>query len=140
LGLDRPLTIQFTDYLRHLIHFDLGISYVSHVSVTQLLAERVPVTLELVVTSVVIAVIASVALSLGALKPGSILDRLAAAWSIVGLSIPVFWLGLLLAIVFGVYLDFLPTTGFVSFLNSPADAAATRFCLPSHSAFICLPS
>lgn len=127
LGLDRTLPQQYMDWLGRLIHGDLGVSLLSNVPVTELFRQRVPVTLELIATSTILAVVIALVLSLGALRPGSILDRIAIGWSILWLAVPIFWLGLLLGLVFGVEFDWLPTSGFVSFLDSPRDAL--RFSL-----------
>ena len=127
LGLNRSLPVQFFDWLNRLAHGDLGVSLISNVPVTQLFAERVPVTLELIITSTVVAVVLSIGLSLGALRPGSLLDRFAVVWSILWLAVPIFWLGLLLALGFGVQTNLLPTSGFVSFLDDPREAL--RFSL-----------
>jgi len=122
LGLDQGIVTQFVHWLSRLAHLDLGISYVSQTSVTTLLAQRLPVTLELIGTSVVIVLVTAVPLSLGAVRPGSLLDRAAMAWSILWLSIPVFWLGLLLSLFVSVEWGLLPASGYVSFLHSPIQA------------------
>jgi peptide/nickel transport system permease protein len=127
LGLHRSLVVQYIDWLQHVGRGDLGVSLISNVPVTDLFAERVPVTIELIVTSTVVAVLLSIGFSLGALRPGSWLDRLAVAWSIVWLAVPIFWLGLLLALAFGVQRNWLPTSGFVSFRDDPREAL--RFSL-----------
>jgi peptide/nickel transport system permease protein len=127
LGLDDSLPVQFVDWLGRIVRGDLGRSFFSNVPVRELFEQRVPVTLELIVTSTVVALAVSVFLALGALRPGSLLDRMAVAWSIVWLAVPIFWLGVLLALVFGVRAGLVPTSGFVSFLDDPGEAI--RFAL-----------
>jgi peptide/nickel transport system permease protein len=127
LGLDRGLVSQFVTYVGKLAHLDLGRSFVSNTPVTDLLRERVPVTLELIATSMFVAVITALVLSLGAARPGSWLDRIAALWSVLWLAVPVFWVGLLFGLLFGVRLGWLPTGGYVSFFDDPR--AALRFSL-----------
>ena len=127
LGLDRTLPQQYLDWLGRIIHGDLGVSLLSNVPVSELFEQRVPVTLELIATSTILSVVIALLLSLGALRPGSLLDRFAVGWSILWLAVPIFWLGLLLGLVCGVVFDWLPTSGFVSFVDSPREAL--RFSL-----------
>jgi peptide/nickel transport system permease protein len=122
LGLDNGIVVQFVHWLWLLAHGKLGESYVSFVPVTTLLAERLPVTLELIGTSLVVILLTAIPLSLGAVRPGSMLDKLAMVWSIVWLSIPVFWVGLVLVELVAVKWRLLPASGFVSFLSSPLQA------------------
>jgi len=122
LGLDNGIVVQFFHWLGLLAHGKLGESYVSFVPVTTLLAERLPVTLELIGTSLVVILLTAIPLSLGAVRPGSLLDKLAMIWSILWLSIPVFWVGLVLVELLAVKWRLLPASGFVSFLTSPAQA------------------
>jgi peptide/nickel transport system permease protein len=127
LGLDQGVVPQFFDWLGGVVQGDLGVSLISNVPVSELFAQRLPVTLELILTSLVVALVTSLPLSLGGLRPGSLLDRAAGAWAIVWLSIPIFWLGVLLALLFGVKLALLPTSGYVSFVHDPLQAL--RFAL-----------
>ena len=122
LGLDNGIVVQFFHWLSLLAHGKLGESYVSFVPVTTLLAQRLPVTLELIGTSFIVILVTAIPLSLGAVRPGSLLDRLAMFWSILWLSIPVFWVGLVLVEVVAVKWRLLPASGFVSFLSSPLQA------------------
>ena len=122
LGLDNGIVVQFFHWLALLGHGKLGESYVSFVPVTTLLGERLPVTLELIGTSLVVILLTAIPLSLGAVRPGSVLDKLAMLWSIVWLSIPVFWVGLVLVEIVAVKWRLLPASGWVSFLSSPLQA------------------
>jgi peptide/nickel transport system permease protein len=123
LGLDRPLYIQFIDFLADVAHLNLGESLWQHRPVTQIVFEKLPITLYLVVTAMVLAIVLSIPLGIvAALKPGRIADRITVVLSLIGLSVPQFWLGLLLILLFAVDLRWLPTSGSgdVSHLILPA--------------------
>jgi peptide/nickel transport system permease protein len=112
LGLDRPLYVQFVDFLASVARFDLGESLWQHRPVTQIVFERLPMTLYLVGVGMALAIASAIPLGiLAALKPGGIVDRITVVTSLIGLSVPQFWLGLLLIIVFAVDLRWLPTSG-----------------------------
>jgi peptide/nickel transport system permease protein len=112
LGLDRPLYVQFVDFLANVARFDLGESLWQHRPVTQIVLERLPMTLYLVGVGMALAIALAIPLGiLAALKPGGIVDRITVVVSLLGLSVPQFWLGLLLIIVFAVDLRWLPTSG-----------------------------
>jgi peptide/nickel transport system permease protein len=112
LGLDRPLYVQFVDFLANVARFDLGESLWQHRPVTQIVLERLPMTLYLVGVGMALAIALAIPLGiLAALKPGGIVDRITVVTSLIGLSVPQFWLGLLLIIVFAVDLRWLPTSG-----------------------------
>jgi peptide/nickel transport system permease protein len=112
LGLDRPLYVQFVDFLANVARFDLGESLWQHRPVTQIVLERLPMTLYLVGVGMGLAIALAIPLGiLAALKPGGIADRVTVVASLIGLSVPQFWLGLLLIIVFAVDLRWLPTSG-----------------------------
>jgi peptide/nickel transport system permease protein len=112
LGLDRPIYLQFFDFLANVARLDLGESLWQHRPVTQIVLERLPMTLYLVVAGMALAIALSLPLGiLAALKPGGMSDRVTVVLSLLGLSIPQFWLGLLLIIVFAVDLRWLPTSG-----------------------------
>jgi peptide/nickel transport system permease protein len=80
------------------------------------------VTLQLIAVSVVVALVVAIPLSLAALRPHSFLDRLVVLWSIVMLSIPVFWLAELFILLFSLKLHWLPASGWVSFFSNPLEA------------------
>lgn len=97
LGLDRPVPWQFARYVLHALHGDFGTSFVTGQPVLPAILERAPATLELALGAVVVYVLVGGTLGLlGAVKPGSWGDRLGSAWAIAGLSVPTFWLGLVL--------------------------------------------
>ena len=112
LGLDRPLPVQYVSWLTAFMKGDWGYSYVDGRPVLERILERAPATLELMASAFVLALFVALLLgSLAALRPGSWLDRLVSSASIVGISIPTFWLGLILQLVFAVELRWLPTAG-----------------------------
>jgi peptide/nickel transport system permease protein len=112
LGLDRPLYLQFLDFLGNVARLDLGESLWQRRPVTQIVLEKLPMTLYLVGAGMALAIALSIPLGmLAALKAGGIADRVTVLFSLLGLSVPQFWLGLLLIIVFAVDLRWLPTSG-----------------------------
>jgi peptide/nickel transport system permease protein len=109
MGLDRPLPIQFRDYLVGLVHLDLGTSYNSGQPVAVDLLTRFPATLELALWSTVFAVLLGVPLGIwSGLKPGSIRDVAVSGAAIFGTSLPLFWLGLVILFIFYAVLNVTP--------------------------------
>jgi peptide/nickel transport system permease protein len=112
LGLDQPLAQQFADYIGDLASGDFGTSVWQRRPAIEAVLDALPNTLQLVLLAIAIAVLFGVPLGvLAALRPGGALDRTAVVLSLAGLSIPQFWLGLLLIIAFSVTLNALPTAG-----------------------------
>jgi peptide/nickel transport system permease protein len=112
LGLDLPLWQQYWIFLRGAFGGDLGSSFVAGVPAITLILERLPATLELALLAMLMAVILGVPLGLIAgLKPESWIGRTIMAGSILCFSLPTFWVGLMLILVFSVQLGWLPTTG-----------------------------
>jgi len=112
LGLDKPLLVQYGTFLVHAARGDLGRSFVYNIPAIQLILERLPATLELALAATVIAVAIGIPLGLLAgLKPDSWVGRGIMAGSIVGFSLPTFWVGLVLIMVFSVRLGWLPPNG-----------------------------
>src|SRR5947208_10415737 len=112
LGLDRPLWVQYGRFLTGALHGDLGRSFVHSTSALGLILERMPATLELAIVAMLIAIVLGVPLGLWAgLKPRSVAGRSIMAGSILGFSLPTFWVGLMLIMVFSVWLGWLPTSG-----------------------------
>ncbi|HXQ66171.1 MAG TPA: ABC transporter permease [Alphaproteobacteria bacterium] len=111
-GLDRPLWQQFDDWLWHAARFDFGRSFFFREQVANLIAGRLPVTLTL--GGLALAFALALALPLGivaAIRPNSWIDRLALVLSVAGQAMPTFWFGLVLMLVFGVRLRWLPVSG-----------------------------
>ena len=112
LGLDRPLTAQYATFLRHAVTGDLGTSFRTGQPVTQMIAERVPATAELALAAMTVAILLALPLGIiAAVRKNTFVDHAAMTFSLAGISIPNFWLGPLLAIVFSVELGWLPVSG-----------------------------
>ena len=112
LGLDRPLSEQYLHYLGGLARLDLGQSFQFQRPVADLLAERIPPTLELTGAALVLALVLAVPLGvLAARNRGGALDSGAMGFSLLGISIPNFWLGPLLILVFSLWLGWTPVSG-----------------------------
>jgi peptide/nickel transport system permease protein len=112
LGLDQPLWLQFWLFLKAALAGDLGRSFVHGVPAIDLIVSRMPATLELAFVALVLAVGIGIPLGLLAgLKPRSLLGRSIMTGSIVGFSLPNFWLGLMLILLFAVELQILPAGG-----------------------------
>ena len=112
LGLDRPLWEQYWVFLRQAAAGDLGRSFAFNVPAIQLVLERMPATLELAASAMLIAVLLGIPLGLWAgIKPRSAAGRSIMAGSILGFSLPTFWVGLMLIMVFSVWLGWLPASG-----------------------------
>ena len=112
LGLDRPLWEQYGRFLWNAVQGDLGKSFVFNEPALRLIASRMPATIELAVTAVLLSIVLGIPLGLYAgLRPHSTGGRLIMAGSIFGFSLPSFWVGLMLIMVFAVQLGWLPSTG-----------------------------
>lgn len=120
-GLDQPLPVQFWTWLTSLLHGDAGYSIRTGRPVLVEIAQRLPATLELAFAAAVIAVSVGVPLGLlSALRPHSRLDVIARIGGLVALSLPSFWLGTLIIVLFSLYLRWLPNTGgYVEFAQDP---------------------
>jgi peptide/nickel transport system permease protein len=121
LGLDKPIVVQYVDWLGGVLHGDLGESLVDGTPVSQLILQRLPVTLELALgTFLVSLTIAVVAGILSASNRGTWVDYVSTGFALGGISIPHFWLGMMFIIIFAVNLGVLPASGFVPFFEDPA--------------------
>jgi peptide/nickel transport system permease protein len=120
-GLDQPLPVQFWTWLTSLLHGDAGYSIRTGRPVLVEIAQRLPATLELTVAAAVIAIAVGVPLGLvSALRPRSRLDVIVRIGGLVALSLPSFWLGTLIIVLFSLYLRWLPNTGgYVEFAQDP---------------------
>ncbi|WP_022798983.1 ABC transporter permease [Thermus islandicus] len=115
LGLNRPLHVQYLAFLRNVLTGDLGVSAVSTIPVAEELKRRWPATFELALSATLVAVALGIPMGiLAAVRRNSLLDTLSMSLSLLGVSIPVFWLGLLLVYLFAVNLHWLPTGGRLS--------------------------
>ena len=112
LGLDRPLYEQYFHFVGGLFQGDLGHSYVHNIPALKLILQRMPATLELAFFSMLIAVVAGIPLGVWAgMKPDSIASKSIMTGSILGFSLPTFWVGLMMVLVFSIQLKWLPTIG-----------------------------
>ena len=111
-GLDRPIVVQYGDWIARAVRGDFGESFFLKVPVGELIADRLPVTLTLGICALVFALALSLPLGvLAAVRPNSWLDRLALGLSVLGQALPSFWFALILIIVFGLKLRWLPVSG-----------------------------
>src|SRR5262249_24160269 len=112
LGLDRPLYVQYGAFLKGVASGNLGTSLRTNQTVPSAIAGRMPATLELALAAMVVAVAIAIPLGIvAAVRAGTSVDVAATTLSLVGISIPNFWLGPLMAIVFSVMLGWLPVSG-----------------------------
>jgi peptide/nickel transport system permease protein len=116
LGLDKPLPIQFFLYMSSVARGDLGQSILSKRPVLDLIKEKLPITAQLGLASFIVAYVLSIPLgTLAALRRNSFLDWFSMALALIGVSMPGFWLGLLLIYTFAVHIPLFPPTGYGSF-------------------------
>jgi peptide/nickel transport system permease protein len=112
LGLDLPLWQQYLVFVGQAIHLDFGKSFLANQPAMQLILERMPATLELALVAMVLAVVVGVPLGIWAgLRPNAVSSRGIMTGSILGFSLPNFWVGLMLVMVFAVFLGWLPSGG-----------------------------
>lgn len=112
LGLDQPLWMQYGSFLSGALSGDLGRSYAYSAPAIRLILERMPATMELAVVAMTIAVVLGIPLGLWAgLKPDSIAGKTIMTGSILGFSLPTFWVGLMMIMLFSVVLGWLPASG-----------------------------
>lgn len=131
LGLDQPLPVQYVAWVQHAVQGDLGRSIRTHQEVTEAIFERVPATLELTVAALMFSI--SIGLLVGilsALHRNSALDLLATSLTIAGVSIPNFFLGLMLILLFSLVFRIFPPGGYTPAIDSPAENLR-RLVLPA---------
>jgi peptide/nickel transport system permease protein len=130
LGLDQPLWKQYLDYMTGLLHGNLGVSATNRVAVTTSFFTRFPATVELSVAAMALAIGIGIPLGVAAAKRQySLFDNFATVGSLLGISIPIFFLGLLLQYAFGVWLHWLPTAGRYDLRVYDFSGAGTNFLL-----------
>jgi len=112
-GLDRPLAVQYLSFMKSLLHGDLGESIIQHKPVSELIAERFFVTLELSLTALFISFLISIPIGIkAALKRNTVTDYALMALSLIGISMPTFWFGLMLLYIVAFKLRFFPISGY----------------------------
>ncbi len=120
VGLDQPLPIQYVRWLTDALRGDLGISYYNQRQVTDVVLLRVPATLELTLVAVAVALLIAVPAGVvAAVRRGSKLDFLVTGIGTIGMSLPGFWLGIMMILLFAVRLAWFPVVGYVPFLQDP---------------------
>ncbi len=119
LGWDRPLVVQFADYLGHLIRGDLGTSLIDGRSIAGDLGARLPVTASIAVLATLLSGVLGVVLGVTAAVRGGVLARVIGTGSGIALSLPAFWVGILFVYVLALQLGLLPATGYVPFTENP---------------------
>ncbi len=130
MGLDRPLAVQYGRWLGRVLQGDLGASVINSYPVWSLVGLKLPATVSLTLGALLVAL--AIALPLGALaavRQGRPVDRLAVWFSALGLSVPSFWLGVLLVLVFSLRLRWFPASGYVPLLDRPM-VALRHLALP----------
>ena len=112
LGLDKPIMVQYGLFLKNAVQGNLGVSYHHGQPALKLVLERLPASLELVATSILISLVLAVPLGiLAATRRGKMLDRLCLLGSLIGISAPPFWIGIAFILIFAVELQWLPSSG-----------------------------
>jgi len=114
-GLDKPLHIQYIDWLKRFSRFDFGVSFVDSRPVIKKIGERIPVTLGINLASIILILLIGVPIGVtSAVKEGSFYDRSMTVFVFIGFAVPTFWLSLILMDLIGVRLGFLPISGIKS--------------------------
>ncbi|HIV16311.1 MAG TPA: ABC transporter permease [Candidatus Avisuccinivibrio pullicola] len=120
MGLDQSIVSQYLSYMNGVLHGDFGLSYFTNAPVTNELLARLPATIELAVLAIIIAAFFGIILGvLSAVRKNTWIDGLTMTTALVGVSMPVFWLGMLLIIVFSGYFHLLPSGGRIDTLMRP---------------------
>ncbi len=131
LGLDQPLPIQYLVWLQHTLTGDFGRSIRTHQQVGEAIVERLPATLELTTTALLFSVVVSLVVgTLSALHRNSPLDLLATGFTIAGVSVPNFFLGLMLILLFSLVLRIFPPGGYAPAIDNPVENVR-RLVLPA---------
>lgn len=118
LGLDRSMIERFFIFLTNAVRFDFGTSFYHGRPVADVIAERLPATIELSLVALVVALATAIPLGvMAAIRKNSALDRMATVGSLLGVSLPGFWFGILLIMLFAVHLQILPVSGRIGYDN-----------------------
>ncbi len=120
LGLDRPAYIRYLDWMYSMFKGDFGKSLITGQPVIEIIKARLPITVELALLSLIIAVIIAIPLGIiSAIKRNKPIDLVASVFAVAGMTIPHFWLGMLLILLFSITLKWLPASSYVPFFIDP---------------------
>ena len=112
MGLDRPLVVQYASFLGDILQADFGVSHIRGVPAREILLQRLPATLQLAGVAFVLTIIIGIPLGiLSAIKRDSIFDQLGKFFAVAGIAAPSFWIAIMLILLFGAILGWLPTYG-----------------------------
>ena len=129
--LDEPAPVQYLHWIGGVLHGDLGVSLKTDQPVTQLIAQKLPITLELAILSMSIALTIGIPAGVvAAVRKGTAVDLGASVLALSGISVPPFWLGVLMILLFAVKLHWLPASGFTSLWDDPLQNIRTML-MPS---------
>ncbi len=122
MGLDQPWVVQFGIWLRNLLQGDLGVSYINRKPVAELIATRFPVTLELTIFAMLLAAVIGIPAGvISAARRYTGLDYSITSFALFGVSMPSFWFGILLILLFSLHLGWLPASGYASMQRGLAE-------------------
>jgi peptide/nickel transport system permease protein len=131
MGLDQPLLVQYGLWLGEVARGEFGTSWRSGQSAAWLIQQKLPATIALATTSMVVAILVALPLGvLAAIRPRTPFDHLASTFSILGISVPSFWLGIMLVLLLSTQLRWLPPSGYVPFSENPLEALR-RLAMPA---------
>jgi peptide/nickel transport system permease protein len=115
LGLDKPIYVQYFDWLWRVVQGDFGRSIRTHIPVSELIAERLPATLQIGLSAMILSLLIAVSIGiLSGIRRNSKLDQVGRVFAILGIAVPNFFLGVVLILIFAVALRWLPPSGYVS--------------------------
>lgn len=130
-GLDKPAYVRYLDWVTNMLKGDFGVSLISELPIIDRIKVRFPVTLELTLLSMIVAVVIAIPAGiLSAVKRNTLTDYLTSVLAMVGVTIPPFWLGMLMVLLFSITLGWLPASGYVELTESVSENL-TRMIMPA---------
>lgn len=131
MGLDQPIIVQYLLWLKDVLRGDFGTSWVSKMPVLELIMLKLPASLLLAFTALAIALLIAIPAGIvSGVKQHSLVDNIATTFSLLGVAMPQFWLGIMLMLIVAVQLRWLPPSGYVDFNQNPVEALR-RLILPA---------